>query len=138
VRLLGVTLGICGRYIRRHLIDDSAVAGAQPGSASPIREAFLTERARIARLIGLGAVGAVGFYMTFVYVTTYLRHVDQLTQSTTLEINMIAMAVLLLSLAPVGALSDRICRKPVLLAATGGMLISHGRYPGGCTTAPFS
>jgi hypothetical protein len=40
-----------------------------------------------------------------------------------LDINTIAMAVLLLLLAPVGALSDRYGRKPVLLIATGGMFL---------------
>ena len=73
------------------------------------------------RLIGLGAVGAVGFYMSFVYVTTYLRQTDHIAQSTALDINTISMAALLLLLAPVGAVSDRYGRKPVLLAAAGGM-----------------
>ena len=66
---------------------------------------------------------AVGFYMSFVYVTTYLRQIDHIAQSTALDINTISMAVLLLLLAPVGALSDRCGRKPVLLVATGGMLL---------------
>jgi hypothetical protein len=61
-------------------------------------------------------VGAVGFYMSFVYITTYLRQVDHTAQSTALDINTIAMAVLLLLLAPVGALSDRFGRKPVYLS----------------------
>ena len=91
-------------------------------TASPIREAF-TEWRTIARLVGLGAVGAVGFYMSFVYVTTYLRQIDHTAQSTALDINTISMAVLLLLLAPVGALSDRCGRKPILLIATCGMFL---------------
>jgi MHS family proline/betaine transporter-like MFS transporter len=121
--LLGVTIGVCGLYLRRQMTDDTAVESQLPRAASPIREAFRTELATIVRLIGLGAVGAVGFYMIFVYVTTYLRQVDHLAQSTALDINTIAMAVLLLLLAPIGALFDRVGRKPVLLVATGGMLV---------------
>jgi MHS family proline/betaine transporter-like MFS transporter len=121
--LIGITIGIVGLYVRSQLIDDSPVEHGRPMSASPVKEAFRTEGPTIARLIGLGAVGAVGFYMAFVYVTTYLRQVDHLAQSTALDINTISMVVLLLLLAPVGALSDRIGRKPVLLVATGGMLI---------------
>jgi MHS family proline/betaine transporter-like MFS transporter len=120
--LIGVTVGIVGLYIRRHAIEESAPQGRQRKIASPIREAF-TEWRTILRLIGLGAVGAVGFYMSFVYVTTYLRQIDHIAQSTALDINTISMAVLLLLLAPVGALSDRRGRKPVLLMATGGMLL---------------
>jgi MHS family proline/betaine transporter-like MFS transporter len=120
--LIGVTVGITGLYIRRHVIEETGPQRHQPGAASPIREAF-TEWRTILRLIGLGAVGAVGFYMSFVYITTYLRQVDHTAQSTALDINTIAMAVLLLLLAPVGALSDRFGRKPVLLLATGGMFL---------------
>src|SRR5205823_5283339 len=94
----------------------------QPRAASPIRETF-TEWRTILRLIGLGAVGAVGFYMSFVCITTYPRQIDHTAQSTALDINTIAMAVLLLLLAPVGALSDRFGRKPVLLIATGGIFL---------------
>jgi MHS family proline/betaine transporter-like MFS transporter len=61
--------------------------------------------------------------MCFVYITTCLRQIDHLAQSTALDINTISIAVLLLLVIPIGALSDRIGRKPVLLAATGGMVI---------------
>jgi len=120
--LIGVAVGIAGLYIRRHVIEENAPQGRQRKTASPIREAF-TEWRTILRLIGLGAAGAVGFYMSFVYVTTYLRQIDHIAQSTALDINTISMAVLLLLLAPVGALSDRCGRKPVLLIATGGMFL---------------
>jgi MFS transporter, MHS family, proline/betaine transporter len=118
--LLGITVGLVGIYIRRNLVDDSATLGERPRVAAPVREAFRTEWRTIARLIALGAVGAVGFYMSFVYVTTYLRQIDHISQSTALDINTISMAALLLLLAPVGALSDRIGRKPLLLVASGG------------------
>jgi len=120
--LVGVMVGGVGLYIRRHVIEESAPQARQRKTASPIREAF-SEWSTILRLIGLGAVGAVGFYMSFVYVTTYLRQIDHIAQSAALDINTISMAVLLLLLAPVGALSDRCGRKPVLLVAAGGMLL---------------
>ena len=102
--LIGVTIGIVGLYIRRYLVEETGPQRHQLKAASPIREAF-TEWRTILRLIGLGAVGAVGFYMSFVYITTYLRQIDHIAQSTALDINTIAMVVLLLLLAPVGALS---------------------------------
>jgi MHS family proline/betaine transporter-like MFS transporter len=120
--LIGLTVGIVGLYIRRHVVEKSAPQASHRKTASPIRETF-TEWRTILRLIGLGAVGAVGFYMSFVYVTTYLRQIDHIAQSTALDINTISMAALLLLLTPVGAVSDRCGRKPVLLIATGGMLL---------------
>jgi MFS transporter, MHS family, proline/betaine transporter len=61
--------------------------------------------------------------LSFVYITTYLRQIDHIGQSTALDINTISMAVLLLMLAPVGALSNHLGRKPLLLDATGGTLV---------------
>ena len=121
--LLGIAIGVSGLYLRRHMIEDSSVENTSQRAASPIREAFRAEWAMVARLIGLGAVGAVGFYMTFVYITTYLQQVDHVTQSRALIINTISMVVLLLLLIPAGELSDRIGRKPLLLVSTGGTLI---------------
>jgi len=121
--LIGITVGAVGIYIRRNLIDDSAVTGEQSSVTAPVKEAFRNEWRMIVRLVALGAVGAVGFYMCFVYITTYLRQIDHIAQSKALDINTISMAVLLLLLAPVGALSDRFGRKPLLLAASGGMFV---------------
>ena len=61
--------------------------------------------------------------MCFVYVTTYLRQIDFLEASKALDINTIAIGVLALTIVPLGSLSDRIGRKPVLLFATGGMVV---------------
>jgi MFS transporter, MHS family, proline/betaine transporter len=121
--LIGITIGISGVYLRRQMVDDGVAQAGQQRAASPVREAFRTERRTIARLIGLSAVGAVGFYMSFVYVTTYLRQIDHIAQSKALDINTISMIVLLLLLPPVGALSDFFGRKPLLLAATAGTFV---------------
>jgi MHS family proline/betaine transporter-like MFS transporter len=74
-------------------------------------------------LIGLNAAFAVSFYMGFVYVTTYIRQVDHIAQSTALDINTVAMLVSLVLIPLIGALSDRIGRKPIMLAATGGLFV---------------
>ena len=121
--LMGLGVGLAGLYLRRDLATEPIVSGTLNPIISPVREAFRTEWRMIARLVALCSVGAVGFYMCFVYVTTYLRQIDHLAQSTALDINTISIAVLLLLVTPIGALSDRIGRKPVLLIATGGMVI---------------
>jgi MFS transporter, MHS family, proline/betaine transporter len=118
--LIGLGVGLAGLYIRRHLSAEPVVSATCNMIVSPVREAFRSEWRTMARLV---ALCAVGFYMWFVYITTYLRQIDHLAQSTALDINTISIAVLLLLVAPIGALSDRIGRKPVLLAATGGTVI---------------
>jgi MFS transporter, MHS family, proline/betaine transporter len=120
---LGLAVGVIALTIRRTLADDRRAPGGMPPTAAPLREAFRSEWPTILRVVGLNAGGAVGYYMCFVYVTTYLRQVDFLKAATALDINTIAIAVLLLAIIPIAALSDRIGRKPVLLFATGGMVV---------------
>lgn len=118
--LVGIGVGLVGFYIRRGL-DENRLA--RPTKVSPVREAFRTEWSTMLRLIGLNTAFAVGFYMCFVYVTTYLRQIEHFTQSTALDINTIAMLATLVLIPPLGALSDRIGRKPILIAATAGMFV---------------
>ena len=88
-----------------------------------MRDAFHTQWRTILRIVGLNAAGAVAYYMCFVYLTTYLRQIDFIAASRALDINTIAVLALLVTIVPMGILSDRVGRKPVLLAATGGLLV---------------
>jgi len=118
--LIGIFVGVVGLYIRSGLVEDRL---ARPRTKSPVREAFQTEWRTILRLIGLNAAFAVSFYMGFVYVTTYIRQVDHIAQSTALDINTVAMLVTLVLIPLIGILSDCIGRKPILLVATGGLFV---------------
>jgi MHS family proline/betaine transporter-like MFS transporter len=113
--IIGIAVGVFGLYLRRHLIEDGAAESGSAAAGSPVREALRTEWRTIARVIGVTAVGAVGFYLCFVYITTYLRQTDHISASKALDINTISMAALLLLLPLVGAVSDYLGRKPVLL-----------------------
>jgi MHS family proline/betaine transporter-like MFS transporter len=121
--ILGISVGLCGLYIRRQMIEDTGPRTRTPPVTSPVLEAFRTEWRTIVRLIGLNAAYAVGFYLCFVYITTYLRQTDHVSASKALDINTIAIAVLLLLIPLAGVLSDRLGRKPVMLAATGGLFV---------------
>jgi MHS family proline/betaine transporter-like MFS transporter len=121
--ILGISVGLSGLYIRRRLLDNPEAPTRMPRVRSPVPEAFRTEWRTIARLVGLNAAYAVGFYLCFVYITTYWRQVDHISASKALDINTISIAVLLLLIPFSGILSDRFGRKPVLLAATGGLFV---------------
>src|SRR6266404_27480 len=121
--ILGISVGLSGLYIRRHLLDEAVPQRRGSAVKSPVPEALRTEWRAIVRLVGLNAGYAVGFYLCFVYITTYLRQTDHLSASKALDINTIAIAALLLLIPLAGALSDRLGRKPVMLAATGGLLV---------------
>ncbi len=121
--IAGLAVGGIGFLLRRHLADDRLAPGGLPPVAAPVREALTTEWRMILRIIAMNAAGAVAFYMCFVYFTTYLRRIDLIEPSKALDANTLAIVVLLALMIPMGSLSDRIGRKPLLLAATIGMLL---------------
>jgi len=61
---------------------------------------------------------AVAFYLLFVYIVSWLELVDGIAPAHALQINSLSMLVLLPCMVAMGALSDRIGRKPVLMLAT--------------------
>ncbi|MEM9253032.1 MAG: MFS transporter, partial [Planctomycetota bacterium] len=72
------------------------------------------------RIAGLILMANVGFYMMFVYVTTYLAEQVGVSMARALEIDTVAMSTLLVIVPASAWLSDRIGRKPVLLIASIG------------------
>jgi MHS family proline/betaine transporter-like MFS transporter len=118
--LAGLGVGLAGLAVRRHLPEAPA---APARTASPLLEAFRVEWRVMLRLAGLNALNAVGFYLAFVYLVSYLSGVVGLPSAAAFDINTVNMLVLLLTLPLAGALSDRLGRRPVLLAAAGGTLV---------------
>src|SRR5207248_7653216 len=117
--LLGLVVGLAGLYIRRH-IPEPPIADAGP-SGSPVLEAFRTEWRMMLRIAAFNVMNAVGFYLIFVYVVTYLKEVVHLQAAQALDINTLNMMVLLLLVPLAGAISDRIGRRPLLLWAAAGV-----------------
>lgn len=116
----GLAVGLAGLYIRAHIPDAAAPA---EDVNSPVMEAFRTEWRAMLRIIGLNAFNAVGFYLIFVYVVTYLKEVVGLPDDTALDINTANMGFLLLLLPAAGALSDHVGRKPLLVCSAAGALV---------------
>jgi MHS family proline/betaine transporter-like MFS transporter len=61
--------------------------------------------------------------MMFVYSATYLKQIVHVSAAQALDINTINMLLLLLLLPLAGALSDRLGRKPLLIASALGTLV---------------
>src|SRR5207244_3931991 len=118
--LAGLGVGLAGLYVRRNLPEAPAAPGR---TGSPVLEAFRVEWRVMLRLAGLNALNAVGFYLVFVYLVGYFSGVVGLPSAAAFDINTVNMLVLLLTLPLAGALSDRLGRRPVLLAAAGGALV---------------
>ena len=111
------------RFYRRELdVEADRSTDAEVGSFATV-EALRTEWPTMLRIIGVILMANVGFYMMFVYITTYLSEQVGVSTSRALEIDTIAMATLLLFVPVAGWMSDRIGRKPILLTASIGVLI---------------
>lgn len=113
--LLGLLVGLAGFFLRRHLAD-SAIKGGE--GRSPLRETIQWHSGLLLRLAGLSMFNAVSFYLLFVYIVSWVQLADGIAPAHALEINSISMMVLLPCMVGMGALSDRLGRKPILLAAT--------------------
>lgn len=113
--VLGLLVGVAGFILRRSLVD---VARTEAEGRSPLAETIRRHGPLLIKLAGLSCFNAVGFYLAFVYIVSWLQMADGIAPAHALGINTVNMAILLPVMVAAGALSDRIGRRPVLLAAT--------------------
>ncbi len=92
--------------------------------ARPLRYALTNHRAGIVRGFAISALGSITYYVGITYVPAFLTSVGRLGEALALWIATIAAVVVILVTPVVGALSDRIGRRPVLvgLALTSALL----------------
>jgi MHS family proline/betaine transporter-like MFS transporter len=113
--LLGLVVGIAGYFLRRHVQE---TVPAVRRERAPIIETLHDHWRIVLGMAGLSVFNAVGFYISFVYLVSWLQVADGIAPARALEINSISMAVLLPVMIATGVLTDRFGRKPFLLAAT--------------------
>ena len=112
-------------------------AGTTP--LNPLRHTLAHHRKGIGRAFAISALGSITYYVGITYVPAFLTSVGRLGEGEALGLSTIAALVVILVTPAVGALSDRIGRKPVLVAlalfgavAPAGMFLimsggSHGQ-----------
>lgn len=112
--LLGLPVGLMGLWLRRGVPEPPREAGMLQ---APVREVFSHHRWLLARLAGMASLGAVTFFIVFLYLVSWLQFVDGVTPARALAFNTIAMASALPIYLASGWLSDRIGRRKLLLGA---------------------
>lgn len=121
--LAGGVVAAAGFLIRRAMH-----AEAPSGQSSqPIRDTFGKYRMSILRVALLNVGFAVAFYTAFIYSVTYIKTVDELGAQIAFTINTEAMALLLVILPLAALLSDRVGRRPLLIA--GYSIITFAAIP---------
>ncbi|MGB8550705.1 MAG: MFS transporter [Xanthobacteraceae bacterium] len=112
--LLGLLVGIAGYFLRRHVIES---APPQQRPRPPLVETLNDHWRTVLGFAGLAVFNAVGFYVSFVFLVSWLQNADGIPPSRALEINTFSMTVLVPVVIAAGALSDRLGRKPLLILA---------------------
>ncbi|MEU3272531.1 MFS transporter [Saccharomonospora sp. NPDC006951] len=124
--LIAGPLGLVGFYLRNKLEDTPVfqeIEQQQKVAKSPLKELFTKHWKSILHLIGLVIMLNVGDWIMLAYVETYLKDVLGMSGNTPLLIVMGVILAMLVLIVPLGALSDRIGRKPILMASCAGFLI---------------
>lgn len=118
--ILGIGVALGGLAIRRHYVER---VPQQAESASPLGEAFQAHWRTMAHLVGLTTAISVGFYTTFVYSATWLQQQAGVPASRALELNTVAMLLLLVITPLAGTLSDRVGRRVVMACGAGALIL---------------
>jgi MHS family proline/betaine transporter-like MFS transporter len=124
--LLTLPLGLVGLWLRRHTTESDCfvedVAGEQRPSHGGLRELVAKYPRQLIKLMGFVVLYNVAFYLVLTYMPTYLTATlgQDATQS---DITLVAIQVVMMAvIVPLGALSDRIGRKPMLVFASLGFV----------------
>src|SRR5262249_59188120 len=106
--LLGLVVGIGGYFLRRHVLD---TVPTERRKRAPIVETLHDHWPIVLGFAGLSVFNAVGFYVGFVYLVSWLQTADGIAPARALEINSLSMAGPVPVGIATGLFSDRIRRR---------------------------
>lgn len=86
---------------------------------NPLRHVFVHYRAAIVRGFAISALGSITYYVGITYVPAFLISAGAMEEGEALWLSTVAAVMVILVTPLVGALSDRLGRKPVLLLLCG-------------------
>ena len=124
--LLGVLVGIVGAIMRWRLDDTPKFAELESQghvAQSPLREAFTTFRKPTLIAFGITLHNTVGYYAVLIYLTTWLTNIVKMPRGTALWIGTACLLAFVVAVPFVGALSDRIGRRPLFIASCVGYIV---------------
>lgn len=124
--LLGGILAPVGIYMRRNIDETPAFRRAQQEQAAPVTHSPLV---LAGRAFGFTVLWTSAYYMMLTYMPTFTQQHVGLARSEALWSNTLGLLVLVVAIPFAGALSDRIGRKPLLLACCVAFaLLSHALF----------
>ncbi|MES2325844.1 MAG: MFS transporter, partial [Pseudomonadota bacterium] len=107
-------------WIARSTMHESPEFRRQQAEATvpeiPLRHALANHRGGIARGFAISALGSITYYVGITYVPSFLTSVGKFSEGQALWLSTLAAVAVILVTPLTGMLSDRIGRKPVLIA----------------------
>lgn len=119
--LFALPLGYVGFYIRRKLDETphfKALEEAHHVPQTPVLELLTKHRREVLIAFGGTLLNAVGFYLVLAYMPVYLSNELGLSETAAFVGSTISLAVYLGSIFVMGALSDRVGRRAILIACS--------------------
>ena len=118
--LIGGVIALCGLYIRRNIDETPAyLRHVKAGNAADTKIPVVAT----AQAFGLSLVWSVMAYIFLVYMPTFTQRHAGLSLTAALWANTLGLSLLMIAIPVCGLLSDRVGRKPVLLASCGALMI---------------
>ncbi len=124
--LFGIAVGLVGIYMRLRLGETPKYAELEEKGAvasSPLAEALGRHPRETLLAFGSTLHNTVAYYIALIYMTSYMINVGKLPQGTVLWISTGGLAVMVALLPSLGALSDRVGRRPLMLFSCGAFTV---------------
>jgi MFS transporter, MHS family, alpha-ketoglutarate permease len=121
--LVGALLAVLALYLRARLVESDAFTAQARRPERPTVRAFREHPGAVARVVGFTVGGTVAYYTFAVYLPSYAQQAKGVPTAQALWASIAAQVVLIAVLPPLGALSDRIGRRPLLIYFAAGFVV---------------
>lgn len=124
--LIALPLGVIGMYLRLRLEDTPEFRRLEKAgkiAENPMRDSFRTGGKAMLALAGLVVIKGVGHWILQTFMPSYLQTSMHFSKVQSFAVTTVCLSVIAVGVLGMGALSDRVGRKPLLVGSTVGFIV---------------